>query len=90
PTSPPPSTTVSPLVVAAIAVGVFGLLAAIAWQFLSRHPAPNPSISPAPVTSPSPTTRTTPSAPVTGPSPTTGTTPSAPVTSPSPPNASPN
>ncbi|MDB9424068.1 protein phosphatase 2C domain-containing protein [Microcystis aeruginosa CS-564/01] len=75
PTSPPPPTTVSPLVVAAVGVGVLGLLAAIAWQFLSRHPAPNPSISPAPVTSPSPTT---------------GTTPSAPVTSPSPPNASPN
>ncbi|TRT99711.1 PP2C family protein-serine/threonine phosphatase [Microcystis aeruginosa] len=102
-TFPPPSTTVSPLVVAAIAVGILGLLAAIAWQFLGRHPAPNPSISPAPVTGPSPTTGTTPPAPVTdtnpgmtppapvtGPSPTTGTTPPAPVTSPSPPNASPN
>lgn len=74
-TSPPAPTRVSPLVVVAIAVGVLGLLAAIAWQFLSRHPASNPSISPAPVTSPSPTT---------------GTTPSAPVTSPTPPNASPN
>ena len=101
-TFPPALTSVSPPM-AAIAVGVLGLLAAIAWQFLGRHPAPNPSISPAPVTSPttgttppapvtspSPTTGTTPSAPVTGPSPTTGTTPSAPVTSPSPPNASPN
>ncbi|BBH42526.1 putative protein phosphatase [Microcystis viridis NIES-102] len=87
-TSPPAPTSVSPLVVVVIAVGVLGLLAAIAWQFLSRHPASNPSISPAPVTSPSPTTGTTPSAPVT--SPTTGTTPSAPVTSPTPPNASPN
>ena len=87
-TSPPALTRVSPLVVVVIAVGVLGLLAAIAWQFLSRHPASNPSISPAPVTSPSPTTGTTPSAPVT--SPTTGTTPSAPVTSPTPPNASPN
>ncbi|MCA2701807.1 MAG: serine/threonine-protein phosphatase [Microcystis sp. M179S2] len=87
-TSPPAPTRVSPLVVVVIAVGVLGLLAAIAWQFLSRHPASNPSISPAPVTSPSPTTGTTPSAPVT--SPTTGTTPSAPVTSPTPPNASPN
>ncbi|MDB9416334.1 PP2C family serine/threonine-protein phosphatase [Microcystis aeruginosa] len=100
-TFPPALTSVSPLVVAAIAVGVLGLLAAIAWQFVSRDPASNPSISPAPVTapspttgttpsppvtSPSPTTRTTPSAPVTSPSPTTGTTPSAPVTSPSPPN----
>ncbi|MCA2692118.1 protein phosphatase 2C domain-containing protein [Microcystis sp. M034S2] len=84
PTSPPPPTTVSPLVMAAIAVGVLGLLAAIAWQFLGRHPASNPSISPAPVTSPSPTTGTTPSAPVTSPSPVT--TPPAPVTSPSPPN----
>ncbi|MCZ8119781.1 MAG: serine/threonine-protein phosphatase [Microcystis sp. LE18-22.4A] len=74
-TSPPAPTSVSPLVVVVIAVGVLGLLAAIAWQFLSRHPASNPSISPAPVTSPSPTT---------------GTTPSAPVTSPTPPNASPN
>jgi protein phosphatase len=102
-TSPPALTRVSPLVVGAIAVGVLGLLAAIAWQFLSRYPVSNPSISPAPVTSPttgttppapvtspSPTTGTTPSAPVTGPSPTTGTTPPAPVTSPSPPNASPN
>ena len=102
-TSPPALTRVSPLVVVAIAVGVLGLLAAIAWQFLSHNPPSNPSISPAPVTSPttgttppapvtspSPTTGTTPSAPVTGPSPTTGTTPSAPVTSPSPPNASPN
>ncbi|BCU10256.1 PP2C family protein-serine/threonine phosphatase [Microcystis aeruginosa] len=87
-TSPPALTRVSPLVVVAIAVGVLGLLAAIAWQFLSRHPASNPSISPAPVTGP--TTGTTPSAPVTSPSPTTGTTPSAPVTSPTPPNASPN
>ncbi|MBD2623192.1 serine/threonine-protein phosphatase [Microcystis flos-aquae FACHB-1344] len=87
-TSPPAPTRVSPLVVVVSAVGVLGLLAAIAWQFLSRHPASNPSISPAPVTSPSPTTGTTPSAPVT--SPTTGTTPSAPVTSPTPPNASPN
>lgn len=75
PTSPPARTTISPLLGAAIAVGVLGLLTAIAGQFLSRHPASNPSISPAPVTSPSPTT---------------GTTPSAPVTSPSPPNASPN
>ncbi|MCA2724407.1 protein phosphatase 2C domain-containing protein [Microcystis sp. M166S2] len=81
-TSPPALTRVSPLVVVAIAVGVLGLLAAIAWQFLSRHPASNPSISPAPVTGP--TTGTTPSAPVTSPSPTTGTTPSAPVTSPTP------
>ncbi len=88
PTSPPARTTISPLLGAAIAVGVLGLLAAIAGQFLSRHPASNPSISPAPVTSPSPTTGTTPSAPVT--SPTTGTTPPAPVTSPTPPNASPN
>ncbi|MCZ8247480.1 MULTISPECIES: PP2C family protein-serine/threonine phosphatase [unclassified Microcystis] len=85
-TSPPAPTSVSPLVVVVIAVGVLGLLAAIAWQFLSRHPASNPSISPAPVTSPTPVT--TPPAPVT--SPTTGTTPSAPVTSPTPPNASPN
>ncbi|MCA2654604.1 PP2C family serine/threonine-protein phosphatase [Microcystis sp. M061S2] len=54
PTSPPALTRVSPLVVVAIAVGVLGLLAAIAWQFLGRHPASNPSISPAPVTSPSP------------------------------------
>ncbi|GCA70295.1 serine/threonine phosphatase stp [Microcystis aeruginosa NIES-2519] len=84
PTSPPARTSVSPLVLAAIAVGVFGLLVAIAWQFLSRHPASNPSISPAPVTGPSPTTGTTPPAPVTGPSPTTGTTPPAPVTGPSP------
>jgi protein phosphatase len=82
PTSPPPPTTVSPLVMAAIAVGVLGLLAAITWQFLGRHPASNPSISPAPVTSP--TTGTTPPAPVTSPSPVT--TPPAPVTSPSPPN----
>jgi protein phosphatase len=102
-TSPPALTRVSPLVVGAIAVGVLGLLAAIAWQFLSPHPASNPSISPAPVTSPSPTTGTIPPAPVTSPSPTLGTTPSAPVTSPSPgttppapvtsptpPNASPN
>jgi protein phosphatase len=81
-TSPPELTTVSPLLVVAIAVGSFGLLAAIAWQFLGRHPAPNPSISPAPVTGPSPTTGMTPPAPVTSPSPTTGTTPSAPVTSP--------
>ncbi|KAB0241481.1 serine/threonine-protein phosphatase [Microcystis aeruginosa EAWAG127a] len=83
-TFPPALTSVSPLVVAAIAVGVLGLLAAIAWQFVSRDPASNPSISPAPVTAPSPTTGTTPSPPVTSPSPTTGTTPSAPVTSPSP------
>ncbi|MDB9428793.1 serine/threonine-protein phosphatase [Microcystis aeruginosa CS-555/01A07] len=99
-TFPPALTSVSPPM-AAIAIGVLGLLAAIAWQFLGRHPAPNPSISPAPVTGPttgttpsppvtSPTTGTTPSPPVTGPSPTTGTTPPAPVTSPSPPNASPN
>jgi protein phosphatase len=103
-TFPPALTSVSPPM-AAIAIGVLGLLAAIAWQFLGRHPAPNPSISPAPVTGPSPTTGTTPPAPVTSPSPTTGmtppapvtdpspttgTTPSAPVTSPSPPNASPN
>lgn len=88
PTPPPPPapTTVSPLGVVAIAVGVLGLLAAISWQFLSRDPASNPSISPAPVTSPTPVK--TPPAPVTGP--TTGTTPSAPVTGPSPPNASPN
>ncbi|MFM7793550.1 MAG: hypothetical protein ACKO90_37545, partial [Microcystis panniformis] len=59
----------------AIAVGVLGLLAAIAWKFLSHNPPSNPSISPAPVT---------------GPSPTTGTTPPAPVTSPSLSNASPN
>ncbi|TRV17084.1 MAG: serine/threonine-protein phosphatase [Microcystis flos-aquae Mf_WU_F_19750830_S460] len=101
-TSPPALTRVSPPRVA-IAVGILGLLSGIAWQFLSRDPASNPSISPAPVTEPSPTTGTTPSAPVTEPSPTTGTTPSAPVTSPttgttpsapvtgpSPPNASPN
>ena len=80
--SPPATTSVSPLVVVAIAVGSFGLLAAIAWQFLSRHPASNPSISPAPVTSPTPVT--TPSAPVTSPTPVT--TPAAPVTDPSPPN----
>ncbi|MFM7279635.1 MAG: protein phosphatase 2C domain-containing protein, partial [Microcystis aeruginosa] len=67
PTSPPALTSVSPLVVAAIAVGILGLLAAIAGQFLGRHPAPNPSISPAPVTSPTPLA--TPSAPVTSPSP---------------------
>ncbi|CCI15553.1 conserved hypothetical protein [Microcystis aeruginosa PCC 9807] len=83
-TSPPAPTSVSPLVVVVIAVGVLGLLAAIAWQFLSHNPPSNPSISPAPVTGPSPTTGTTPPAPVTGPSPTTGMTPSAPVTSPSP------
>ena len=99
-TSPPALTRVSPPRVA-IAVGILGLLSGIAWQFLSRDPASNPSISPAPVTEPSPTTGTTPSAPVTSPttgttpsapvtSPTTGTTPSAPVTGPSPPNASPN
>ena len=81
-TFPPALTSVSPLVMAAIAVGVLGLLAAITWQFLGRHPASNPSISPAPVTSP--TTGTTPPAPVTSPSPVT--TPPAPVTSPSPPN----
>ena len=68
PTSPPALTSISPPRVA-IAVVVLGLLAAIAWQFLSRHPASNPSISPAPVTSPSPTTGTTPAAPVTDPSP---------------------
>ncbi|TRU17993.1 MAG: serine/threonine-protein phosphatase [Microcystis aeruginosa Ma_MB_S_20031200_S102] len=90
PTSPPARTAISPFLGAAIAVGVLGLLAAIAWQFLSRDPASNPSISPAPITAPSPTTGTTPSAPVTDPSPIPGTTPSAPVTSPSPPNASPN
>ena len=67
PTSPPAPTTVSTLVVVAIAVGVLGLLAAIAWQFLSRYPVSNPSISPAPVTSP--TTGTTPPAPVTSPTP---------------------
>jgi protein phosphatase len=83
-TSPPAPTRVSPLVVVAIAVGVLGLLAAIAWQFLSPHPASNPSISPTPVTGPTPTPGTIPPAPVTGPSPTPGTTPSAPVTSPSP------
>ncbi len=66
PTSPPALTSVSPPMVA-IAVVVLGLLAAIAWQFLSRHPASNPSISPPPVTSP--TTGTTPAAPVTDPSP---------------------
>jgi len=80
-TFPPALTSVSPPRVA-IAVGILGLLAAIAWQFLGRHPASNPSISPAPVTSP--TTGTTPPAPVTSPSPVT--TPPAPVTSPSPPN----
>ena len=83
-TSPPALTRVSPLVVGAIAVGVLGLLAAIAWQFLSPHPAFNPSISPTPVTGPTPTPGTIPPAPVTSPSPTLGTTPSAPVTSPSP------
>jgi protein phosphatase len=83
-TSPPALTRVSPLVVGAIAVGVLGLLAAIAWQFLSPHPAFNPSISPTPVTGPTPTPGTIPPAPVTSPSPTPGTTPSAPVTSPSP------
>lgn len=67
PTSPPARTTISPLVGGAITIGVLGWLAAIAWQFLSRDPAPNPSISPAPVTSP--TTGTTPPAPVTAPSP---------------------
>ncbi|TRV45203.1 MAG: serine/threonine-protein phosphatase [Microcystis panniformis Mp_MB_F_20051200_S9] len=90
-TFPPALTRVSPPRVA-IAVGVLGLLAAIAWQFLSPHPASNPSISPTPVTGPTPTTGTTPLAPsptpVTGPSPTTGTTPLAPsptpVTGPSP------
>ncbi|TRU72845.1 MAG: serine/threonine-protein phosphatase [Microcystis viridis Mv_BB_P_19951000_S69] len=65
--SSPERTTVSSLVVVAIAVGFLSLLAAIAWQFLSRHPAPNPSISPAPVTDPTPVT--TPSAPVTSPTP---------------------
>ena len=83
-TSPPAPTRVSPLVVVAIAVGVLGLLAAIAWQFLSPHPASNPSISPTPVTGPTPTPGTIPPAPVTSPSP--GTTPPAPVTSPTPPN----
>jgi len=83
-TSPPALTRVSPLVVGAIAVGVLGLLAAIAWQFLSPHPAFNPSISPTPVTGPTPTPGTIPPAPVTSPSP--GTTPPAPVTSPTPPN----
>jgi protein phosphatase len=87
-TSPPAPTRVSPLVVVAIAVGVLGLLAAIAWQFLSHNPPSNPSISPAPVTGPSPTTGTTPSTPVTDTNP--GTTPSPPVTGPTPPNASPN
>ncbi len=87
-TSPPALTRVSPLVVGAIAVGVLGLLAAIAWQFLSHNPPSNPSISPAPVTGPSPTTGTTPSTPVTDTNP--GTTPSPPVTGPTPPNASPN
>ena len=96
-TSPPALTRVSPLVVGAIAVGVLGLLAAIAWQFLSPHPAFNPSISPTPVTGPTPTPGTIPPAPVTSPSPGTippapvtspspGTTPPAPVTSPTPPN----
>ncbi len=96
-TSPPAPTRVSPLVVVAIAVGVLGLLAAIAWQFLSPHPASNPSISPTPVTGPTPTPGTIPPAPVTSPSPGTippapvtspspGTTPPAPVTSPTPPN----
>ncbi|NCS41279.1 MAG: serine/threonine-protein phosphatase [Microcystis aeruginosa BS13-10] len=96
-TSPPALTRVSPLVVGAIAVGVLGLLAAIAWQFLSPHPASNPSISPTPVTGPTPTPGTIPPAPVTSPSPGTippapvtspspGTTPPAPVTSPTPPN----
>ncbi|WP_375329130.1 protein phosphatase 2C domain-containing protein [Microcystis sp. BLCC-F210] len=75
PTSPPARTAISPFLGAAIAVGVLGLLAAIAWQFLSRDPASNPSISPAPITAPSPTT---------------GTTPFVPVPAPSPPNASPN
>jgi protein phosphatase len=83
-TSPPALTRVSPLVVGAIAVGVLGLLAAIAWQFLSPHPASNPSISPTPVTGPTPTPGTIPPAPVTSPSPTPGTIPPAPVTSPSP------
>ncbi|MBE5229611.1 MAG: serine/threonine-protein phosphatase [Microcystis aeruginosa PMC 728.11] len=77
-TSPPALTRVSPLVVVAIAVGVLGLLAAIAWQFLSHNPPSNPPISPAPVTGPSPTTGTTPPAPVTDTNP--GTTPPAPVT----------
>ncbi|NCS21861.1 MAG: serine/threonine-protein phosphatase, partial [Microcystis aeruginosa G11-06] len=96
-TSPPALTRVSPLVGGAIAVGVLGLLAAIAWQFLSPHPASNPSISPTPVTGPTPTPGTIPPAPVTSPSPGTippapvtspspGTTPPAPVTSPTPPN----
>ncbi|MBC1193495.1 serine/threonine-protein phosphatase [Microcystis aeruginosa BLCCF108] len=77
-TSPPAPTSVSPLVVVVIAVGVLGLLAAIAWQFLSHNPPSNPPISPAPVTGPSPTTGTTPPAPVTDTNP--GTTPPAPVT----------
>ncbi len=100
-TSPPALTRVSPLVVVALAVGVLGLLAAIAWQFLSHNPPSNPPISPAPVTGPSPTTGTTPPAPVTDTNPGTtppapvtdtnpGTTPSPPVTGPIPPNASPN
>jgi protein phosphatase len=92
PTSPPAPTNVSPPR-AAIAVAVLGLLAALAWQFLSPYPAPNPSISPAPVTDTNPGTTppapvtdtnpgTTPPAPVTDTNP--GTTPPAPVTSPSP------
>ncbi|MCA2506423.1 MULTISPECIES: PP2C family serine/threonine-protein phosphatase [unclassified Microcystis] len=76
-TSPPALTRVSPPMLA-IAVGVLGLLAAIAWQFLSHNPPSNPPISPAPVTGPSPTTGTTPPAPVTDTNP--GTTPPAPVT----------
>ncbi|WP_043999781.1 PP2C family protein-serine/threonine phosphatase, partial [Microcystis aeruginosa] len=43
-TSPPALTRVSPPRVA-IAVGILGLLSGIAWQFLSRDPASNPSIS---------------------------------------------
>ncbi|GEA26254.1 serine/threonine phosphatase stp [Microcystis aeruginosa NIES-4325] len=66
PTSPPQRTTVS-TPMGAIAIGVLVLLAAIAWQFLSRDTASNPSISPAPVNDISPVT--TPSAPVTAPSP---------------------
>ncbi len=52
-TFPPALTSVSPPM-AAIAIGVLGLLAAIAWQFLGRHPAPNPSISPHPSPVPRP------------------------------------
>lgn len=51
-TSAPARTSVSPLVGGAIAVGGLALISAIAWQFLTRHPASNPSISPTPLTSP--------------------------------------